>query len=373
MRRHAPALASLRAPHVCLALLALAAVAAFVTGCGNKAAPRQETVPVHAATVELRDVPLELDGSGTVEALSTVAVRPQVSGVLTRVAFQEGAEVKDGQVLFQIDPRPFRAALEQATANLERHKVDLSKALRDAERYKELMGQDFVSRTEYETVVATADGLRSTVRADSAAAEAARLNLEYSTIRAPIYGRTGAVSVDQGNLVRTADAAPLVTIHRVRPILVRFSVPESEAWRVPRTDLHRIQVLARRADADTAWVSGHLTFVDNGIDPATGTLLLKGEFENANRTLLPGQFVQVRLVLSVQKGACVVPSEAVTEGQQGRFVFVVDKDSTVALRPVTLERSADPWAVIAEGLKPGETVVVDGQSRLRPGSRVQIR
>jgi multidrug efflux system membrane fusion protein len=349
------------------------ALALLLSGCAQKGAPRQETVPVHVAPVEVRDIPLEIDASGTIEALRTVSVRPQVTGVLTRVAFREGAEIGERQALFQIDPRPFRAALDQALANLDRHRVELAKAERDADRYRELMTGEFVSRTEYEATVAAADALRSTVRADSASVEAARLNLEYTTIRAPIAGRTGAIAVDEGNLVRTADSAPLVVIHQVRPILVRFAVPEGEAWRVPRTDLHRVRVLARRAEVDTAWVEGHLTFVDNGIDPATGTLLLKAEFENAARTFLPGQFVQARMVLSVQKGARVVPTDAVTEGQQGRFVYVVEKDSTVALRPVTQERAAGDWAVIADGLTPGETVVVDGQSRLRPGSKVRVR
>jgi multidrug efflux system membrane fusion protein len=357
------------------AIRRLAPVAALLllAGCGGRRSPGAPPVPVVVARVETRDVPFEIAATGTVEPIQTVAVLPQVGGVLTRVAFREGAEVAAGQVLFQIDPRPYRAALDQALAALARDRAQAAAAVADAARYESLSRSDFATQDEYEQKRANADALTAAVRADSATVENARLNLEYATIRAPISGHTGALLVHEGNVVKANGADPLVTINQVRPILVRFAVPEDYLDEIQRHRTPPPTVTVRSDGADSTAATGRLTFVDNGVDAATGTILLKAEFPNRDRSLWPGEFVGVRVVLFVQPKATVVPAAAVVPGQEGSSVFVLRPGRNVAARPVTVQRTAGDWAVIAAGVSPGDSIVVDGQSRLADDSRVVVQ
>jgi multidrug efflux system membrane fusion protein len=316
---------------------------------------------------------MELAATGTVEPLQTVAVQPQVSGALTRIAFREGQDVSRGQVLFQIDPRPFRAALAQAEAALARDQAQAANAEQEAGRYAELAAKDYVTAQQYDQVRTTAAAAGATLAASRAAVEQARLNLEYATIRAPIAGRTGSLRLREGNLVQAGDPAPLVTINQIRPILVRFAVP---AGNLPLIQQHRAQTLPVRAAPVGGGTpsEGTLAFVDNAVDTTTGTILLKGDFPNREGALWPGEFVNVRLRLFVERQALVVPSTAVVSGQQGSFVFVIQPDSTAATRPVTVAREAGALSVLAAGeVRPGDRVVTDGQLRLRQGAKVQIK
>jgi multidrug efflux system membrane fusion protein len=353
---------------------ALAALlAAGLAGCGGGHRPGSPPVPVSVAKAEIRDVPYEILATGTVEPLQTVSVQSQVTGLLTRVAFQEGAEVAGGQLLFQIDPRPFRAALDQAEANLSRDRAQMENAVQEAGRYEGLVQKDYVTQADYDTRRSAADALRAAVRADSAAVENARLNLEYTAIRAPIGGRTGNLLVHEGNLVRANATDPLVVINKIRPILVRFPVPESQLALIQRYRNGTLPVYVDPGDADSTRLEGRLTFVDNNVDPSTGTILLKAEFPNNRRALWPGEFVNARLVLFTQRQACVVPAQAVTQGQEGVFVYVVQPDHTVALHLVTVARTTDEWAIITRGVSPGDQVVTDGQLRLAPGAKIVVK
>lgn len=353
---------------------ALALAAFGLAGCGRQAARRAQTVPVTVARVEARDIPHEIEATGTVEPQQTVKVLAQVGGTIERIGFREGDSVPEGAVLFELDARPFRAALDQARAVLARDRAQADNARREAERSLKLAQQGAVSTGESEDKQAAAEALAATVRADSAAVDHARLNLLYATIRAPIAGRTGSRSVHVGDLVKPGDTErPLVTINRMRPVRIRFSVPQDALPAVLRSRDRELTVLAAAADRDTFDHVGRLVFVDNAVDPSTGTLLLKGEFENRAESLWPGEFVRVRLVLSSQPGALVVPAVAVTSGPDGPFVYVVAEDSTVSVRPVVVDRTRGDLAVIARGVSAREVVVTDGQLRLGPGARVALR
>lgn len=340
-------------------------------GCSSHQAGGPPRVAVSVARVERRAIPYEIAATGTVEPLRTVAVTSQVGGMLQHVRFAEGQEVAAGQVLFQIDPRPFAAALQQAQANLARDVAQAENAVRDAARYRSLAQDKSVTEADYQQRQASADALTATVQADSAALAVARLNLEYATIRAPIAGRTGSLLVHEGNLVHPSDAAPLVTINQLRPILVRFSVAARQLPDLQRQRGRALEVSVRTPQ-DSAAIDGVLSFVDNHVDSATGTVLLKGRFPNGDGRLWPGEFVNVTLVLEVEADALVIPAQAVLNAQQGTFVFVVDPDGTAKQQPVTVRRTVDTLAVIA-GLQPGTLVVTDGQLQLTPNSRVEIR
>jgi len=347
-------------------------------GCSRKGAGGPSRVPVTVARAELRAVPFEIVGTGTVEPRQTVAVQSQVTGVLVRVAFHEGDEVAAGQVLFQIDPRPFQAALDQALAMLARDQAQAQSAVLDAQRYAALVKQDYVTQSDYDAKRAAAEALQAAVRADSAAVANARLNFDWATIRAPIAGRTGRLLVREGNLVRANDAEPLVVINQIRPILVRFAVPEQHLPDIQRYRKNRLPVLVSPAKTDTVFTEGVLNFVDNAVDTATGTVLLKGEFPNRDNVLWPGEFLNVRLQLYIEDKALVVPTQAVMTGQQGTYLFVLNQDGTARSQPVTVERTADAYTVIAQagegaGVRPGDEVVTDGQLRLVNGAPVEVK
>jgi multidrug efflux system membrane fusion protein len=318
-------------------------------------------------------VPFALRATGTIEPLQTAAVGSQVGGVITRVAFREGDEVGQGQVLFELDHRPFRAALAQAEAALARSREQAEIAQLEAMRARTLVGQNVLSTAEWDQKRSAAETARANVLADSAEVGNARLNLEYASIRAPISGRTGRLMAHEGDYVKSATTEPLVTINQQSPVRVRFTVPVSEVPLVQRYRGAGVRVVVTTPAPDTASREGPLAFVDNAVDPASGTLMLKGELQNRDGLLVPGQFVDVRLVLYVEPRATVVPAPAVTTGQAGTFVYVLNPDSTVTPRPVTVSRTVDDLAILADGLKPGETVVTDGQFRLSPGAKVLVR
>ncbi len=305
--------------------------------------------------------------------MRSAAVVSQVGGLLLHIPFAEGDEVAAGQVLFEIDPRPFAAAVQQAEANLSRDLAQADAAVRDAARYQALAKDKFVTDEDYQAKQAAADALTATVRADSAALTIARLNLGYATIRAPIAGRTGGLLLHEGNqVIANQSATPLVTINQLRPILVRFAVPASQLPDLQRRAGEQLHVLARPAQDSTTY-EGDLSFVDNHVDASTGTVLLKGRFQNESGRLWPGEFVDVTLVLGEQGDALVVPAQAVMTAQQGSYVFIVTPAGTAKQQPVTVQRTLDSLAVIAQGVNAGDLIVTDGQSRLTADSKVEVR
>src|SRR5437870_7505992 len=277
------------------AVAALSLVVA--TGCSRKGAGGPARIPVTVARAEQRAVPYEIIATGTVEPRQTVSVQSQVTGVLTQVAFREGDDVAAGQVLFQIDARPFQAALDQARAMLARDQAQAQSAVLDAQRYAELVKQDYVTKSDYEAKRAAAEALQAVVRADSAATASAALNLEWARIRAPIAGRTGRLPVREGNLVRANAPDPLVIINQIHPILVRFAVPERALHDIQRYRKNRLPVVVSPSKGDSVFSEGVLTFVDNNVDTTTGTVLLKAEFANPDGVLRPGEFLSARLQL----------------------------------------------------------------------------
>ena len=353
--------------------IALLLVAAAAGACGRQPSGGPPRVAVTVARAERRAVPYQLGATGTVEPIRAVAVLPRVEGTVLRVRFDEGDEVVAGQILFQVDARPYQAALLQAEAALSRDLVQADNAARDAARYRELATNNTVTQEDYQQKQATADALAATVRADSAALAAAQLNVEYATIRAPIGGRTGSLTVREGALVRPTDPTPLVTINQLHPILVRFTVPSSNLPDLRRYGDRPLRVVARPGSSGTGPLDGVLAFMDNHVDSITGTLLLKGRFANGDGQLWPGEFVDVTLVLAIEADALVVPAQAVMSSQQGTYVFIVNGDGSASQQPVTVARTVDSLAVIAQGVTPGALVVTDGQLRLTPNARVDIR
>jgi len=344
-------------------------------GCGRGARTQQggrPPVPVTVGTVEQKTVPVSFRAIGHIEASETVEVRARVGGELQQVFFEEGQIVRAGDRLFAIDPRPFRAALAQAGAALARNQALLAKAEADITRYAGLVKQDYVTKEQYDQIMADAAALKAAVAADQASVETARLDLDYCTITAPVSGRTGTIDVDVGNLVKANDDLPMVTINQTRPIEASFPVPAQLLPAVIAHRADRIGVLATVPGDPTA-AEGTLSFVDNAVDTSTGTVLLKATFPNQDERLWPGEFVDVTVILGEETGRIVCPAAAVQTGQQGQYVFVVAEDRTVELRPVWVNRMDEREAVIDEGLQAGETVVTDGQLRLVPGAAIEVK
>jgi multidrug efflux system membrane fusion protein len=357
-----------------LVLSALPAALLSAAGCSKPAPAAKPPAAVAVATAERRAAPYVVVANGVVEPMRTVAVQSQVSGVLTAVHFAEGDEVRAGQPLFTIDPRPYAAALRQARAVLARDEAQAESARREAERFAALVQKDYVTRSQADQAAANAAALRAMLEADRGAVQAAQLDLDNASIRAPVAGKTGGLLVREGNLVRPGATAPLVVINQIRPTLVRFAVSERDFPIVQRYAAGRsLPVRVERSQADAAPIEGTLSFVDNGIDTTTGTVTLKARFDNAARSLWPGQFVQVSLELFVQPDAVLVPGEAVQTGQEGTFVFVVDEKSKALMRPVVAGRAVGRQVLIEKGLRGGERVVVDGQARIAPGATVEVR
>ncbi len=346
-----------------------------ITSCSDqKQKPPAPPVPVLVATVVEKTVPMELKVIGNVEAYSTVSIKARVGGQLVQVNFQEGQDVEKGQILFVIDPRPLEAALKQAEANLARDKALANKAQADAVRYAELIRKQFVSQQEYDQAKATAESLAATIKADQVAVENARLMLSYCYIHAPISGRTGNLIAHMGNQIKAdADTAMLV-INQIQPIYVSFAIPQQSLPEIRRYMAEeKIPVEAIIGGQEDHPEVGVLTFVNNTVDIATGTIQCKATFANPHKRLWPGLFVNVVVRLSTQPGAILVPAQAIQTSQEGEIVFVVKPDLTVEVRPVAVGRAVGGDVIVTKGLQPGERVVTDGQLRLVPGAKVQIK
>jgi multidrug efflux system membrane fusion protein len=394
----------------------------LLSGACAKAPPARtkSAVPVVVTRARLADIPYTIDANGVVVPLQSASVGSQVEGIVQKVSFREGQDVTRGQVLFQIDPRPYQAAYRQAAANLARDKANAENARLEADRYVTLAQKDYVTKEQADQLRATAAASAATVAADEALLANAKFNLDNATIRAPISGRTGALLVREGNLVHASGATPLVVINQVSPILVRFAIPATQLPLLQRygsngglevtstpnsgadqtTDTASATIGLNMGGGDPSASSpnstpgahsgggnapassqlvaiseaqhGALSFIDNAVDTTTGTVLLKASFPNANKRLWAGEFVSTQLKLFVEQNALVVPSSAVVTGQQGAYVYVISDTLTAQQRPVKVERTAGNLSIIASGLRAGEQVVTDGQSRLTPNSKVTI-
>jgi multidrug efflux system membrane fusion protein len=361
-----------------LVLLLIVVAAGCSSNASDKKAvggtPKGAAMPVTVAEAVVKAMPVELTAVGAVEAYATVTVRAQVEGQVTAVHLREGQCVNAGDLLFTIDPRPFESQLKLAQANLARDTIQLGNARTLLARNASVVAKGYVSQEQYDQAAANAAALEATVRAGEAAVDNARLQLAYCSIHSPITGCAGQVFVDQGNVVKANDADhPLVVIRQIRPIYVGFSVPERYLPEVKTySAAGRLSVLAAPAGHGDSVYQGELTFIDNSVNAATGTILLKATFANPDQALWPGQFVNATLRLTSQPHALVVPSQAVQTGQQGHYVFVLKSDRTVDYRPVIISRTMAGQAVVAEGVEPGEKVVIDGQLRLFQGATVKI-
>ena len=357
-----------------LALVAAAALWRLNMEAGVPRAAAQtpgQAIPVTAGTVAVEDVPVFLHGIGTVQAYNTVAIKSRVDGQIVKINFKEGEEVKVGDPLFQIDPRPYQAALETAQAAKEKDEAQLAGAQLDLERYQKLLGPGWQTKQSYDQQKATVEQFQAAIKGDAAQIANAKLNLGYADIRSPIDGRLGAKLVDVGNLVHANDNTPLVMIAELKPIFVSFTLPQETLDDIQEN--HKKAALVVRAssgDGKKELAQGKLTLIDNMIDQATGTIHLKARFDNDDERLWPGEFVNLRLILSTHKGVATVPQQTVQVGPNGYYAYVIKPDNTVERRAVEVASMQDGLAVISKGLTPGEKVVVDGQYRLTEGARV---
>lgn len=352
---------------VLAALLAVSCSKSEQAGAQRKFGP----APVRVAKAVTTDVPNQIEAVGNIEAFSTLSLTSQVNGQIEKIHFKEGDFVKEGDLLVTIDPRPFRAALAQAVAVKERDVVQMKNAQKEAARNKELVDKGYISRSQYDQLAATADGLVAAVAADKAAEETAKLNLEYCFIRAPFAGKTGAVMIYPGNYVKANDKT-IVTVLQIKPVYADFALPQQNLAAVKKyLSEGKLETSVLQSDGVPP-VKGDLKFIDNTVDPATGTIKLKAVFENGDKSLWPGQFVKVSLFLTTDKGVVVVPTPALINTQKGSSVFVVRSDDTAELRPVKTGRSFGNATVVENGLSAGETVVTDGQLQTMPGGKVKV-
>jgi multidrug efflux system membrane fusion protein len=352
-------------------------VASLLHGCspGGRPSPAgpPKGVPVMIGAAVQKSIPIQVRAIGTVEAYSTVSIKTMVGGQIMKVGFSEGQDVRKGDLLFEIDPAPYQAALKMAEAARARDIALKDNAEKEVRRYASLVEKNLVPRQQYDQIASSAAALEATVQADTAAVENARVQLAYCFIRSPIDGRTGSLLVQQGNVVKANDAI-LVTINQVVPIRVSFSIPEQYLADVRKYKAAgTLKVEAAPQDGKADPVPGTLSFIGNAVDAATGTIQLKGTFPNTDRRLWPGQFANVVLTLTVRTGAVVVPSEAIQTGQQGQYVFVVRPDLTAEVRPVATGEVFEGGTVIGKGIVAGEKVVTDGQLRLVPGTKVEAK
>lgn len=361
-----------------LAVLAMAAGVFWLAGSATaqkpmKRAPEQ-AVPVVVAEAVRKEMPIEISTIGRVQTIASVAVRSRIDGVIASVPASDGQEVKAGDVLFTFDSRALEAAVLQAQAALARDRAQLENAKRDVERLRPLSQRDFVSRQQFDQTQTNAAMLTATVQADEAQLRSAQVQLSYATIRAPIDGRLGTISFKLGSSIKANDTTPLVTLNQIRPIYVAFSVPQAQFATIRAAEAKgalEVEAVVPGDPGDP--VRGRLAYLENAIDPTTNTISLKAEFANSENRLWPGQFVNATLVLGVELDAIVVPKEAVQAGQDSPFVFALAEDSTVAVRPVTVDRTIGDEAVISKGVAAGDKVVVTGQVRLENGTKVTVR
>jgi multidrug efflux system membrane fusion protein len=358
-------------------VLILAAVLLLI-GCGNKqqaqaAAPSnaRPPVPVVVAQVEKRDVPVQLTGIWNAEAFRTVQVRSQVNGQIESIHFKEGDDVHKGQLLFTLDKRPFQADLEKAIGMMERDQAQAANSAAQAARFNALEQQGVIAPQLADQQRAQAKADAAVVNADKAAVNASRLQLQYAEIRAPLDARAGAIQIHEGNLVKANDTPFLVQLNQITPIYATFSAPEAQLDAIRQHAAHHLGVQANPKGQTGKPEVGRLTFIDNAVDMTTGTVKLKAEFPNTGHRLLPGEYVDVVLNLALEKGAVVVPTKAVQVGQQGEYVFVVDPQNIAQPRPVKTAGTFQNYNIIAQGLQPGERVIVEGQLRVAPNAKVE--
>ncbi len=370
-----------QAPLFSLFLVLIGCLLLMVPGCspekkteGKSGQKKRGSVPVTIEASQTKTLPVEIGATGYVEAFASVEIRSQVTGNLKSIHFKEGDEVKAGQLLFTIDPRPFAANLARMEAELTKDKAELENAHRAGERYALAAQKGYVSAEQADQAATKVATLSATVKGDQAAVDAARLELDYCTIRAPLAGRTGEIRTDQGNLIKANGDSPMVTINQMQPILTTFTVPGQHLLDINKFQAAgTLKVLATIKDAGTETLTGALSFIDNTVDPATGVIRLKASFANTDRALWPGRLVDVRIQLTALPDCVVVPSQAVQIGQQGPYVYVVKADQTVEYRPVIPGMLYLGETVIKTGLQAGERVVTDGQMQLTDGIKVEER
>jgi multidrug efflux system membrane fusion protein len=340
---------------------------------GRKAAKGPPPVTVTVASVLQETVPVRLKAIGNVEAYLTVAIKARVDGQIVAVNFKEGDPVRKGGVLFRIDPRPYEAALRQAEANALRDRAARDQARSQAARYQELLAKNFISKDAYAQIRTNAETAEATAKASQAALENARLNVEYCTIHSPLDGYVGKVLLQAGNLVKANDTNPLVFINQVRPIYVNFAVPEQYLPEIRKYNAAApLRVNVVPGDPAGPRPAGQLIFIDNAVDPSTGTIRMRAQFENGDVALWPGQFINLSIQIYEQPDAIVIPSQAVQNGPDGQYVYVVGTDSLADVRRIRVQRADGERTIVASGLQPGERVVTRGQLRLGPKTRVQI-
>jgi multidrug efflux system membrane fusion protein len=368
-------------------ILVCACLAMLLSGCGKTSADSKQknggkggqgrgqmTIPVAVAKAEVRDLPVLLNGLGSVEAYNTVAVKSRLDGQLVQVNFREGQEVKQGDLLAVIDPRPYEVQLSQAEATLFKDQSALKDARLNLQRFQELYKDGVIPKQQLDTQGSLEGQLDGAVRADQAQVDNVKLNLVYTHITAPVSGRIGLRQIDVGNMVHASDPNGLLIITQLQPIAVIFSLPQDNLQSVSQhMRSGKLSVDAYSRDDQTKLATGSLTTIDNQIDTTTGTGKLKAVFENRDRSLWPNQFVNIHLLLEVRKNNTVVPAAAIQRGPQGTYVFTVKPDKTAEMRPVTVAFSEGNFAAITQGLKPGDVVVTDGQDKLQPGTHVEIR
>lgn len=343
-------------------------------GKGGRNGGAATTIPVAVAKAEVHDVPILLDGLGSVEAYNTVAVKSRLDGQLIKINVKEGQEVKEGELLAEIDPRPYEVQLSQAQATLFKDQSALKDARLNLERFQQLYKDGVIPKQQFDTQGSLEGQLDGAVRADQAQVDTVKLNLVYTRITAPVSGRIGLRQIDVGNMVHAADPNGLLVITQLQPIAVIFSLPQDNLQAVSQHMRNgKLSVDAYSRDDQTKIASGSLTTIDNQIDTTTGTGKLKAVFENRDRSLWPNEFVNIHLLLEVRKNNIVVPSAAIQRGPQGTYVFVVKPDKTAEMRNIAVSISQGNITAISQGLQAGETVVTDGQDKLQPGTKIEIR
>jgi multidrug efflux system membrane fusion protein len=347
----------------------------FLPACSKKSGlPPKPPTPVIASTVVQKTVPVQIRVIGNVEAYSTVSVKSQIGGILTNVHFKEGQDVNKGDLLFTIDPRPYEATLRQAEANLEKDTAQLENAREEVRRYAELVKKGYVAQEQYDQIRTNAASFDAIVNADRAVVENARLQLKYCYLYSPITGRTGNLFANEGNLIKANADNPMVVVNQIQPIYVTFSAAEQYLPEIKKyMSSGKVLVKAFITKGEDNPEEGILTFVDNTVDVATGTIKLKATFANKGKRLWPGQFVDIVMILTTQPNALVIPSQAIQTGQKGQYVFVIKNDLSVEDRPITVGRTLNSETVVEKGLQAGEKVVTDGQLRLVPGAKIEIK
>ena len=355
-------------------LTCLVAVLFLVACTAKKEKPKvKPAVPVKVAEALQKDVPVQLKAIGNIEAYTSVAIKSQVSGQIARIHFTEGSDVEKGALLVSVDPEPFQAALSQFEAALSKDQALAKFASEQASRYEGLLKEGIVTHDQYDLLLSNAESLASAVVADRSAIKSAKIQLDYCSIRSPISGRTGTIALQPGNLVKANDL-PIVTVNQLSPIYVTFSLPEKRLAEIKRgMAAGNLQIEAFIPNEPRNTEVGTISFLDNAVNPATGTIKLKGIFANKSHKLWPGQFTDVLLTLASRQNAVVIPTSAIQTGQQGEFVYVVKPDNTVEMRQVTSAAVTGEESVVDKGLAAGETVVTDGQLRLTPGAVVEAK